>query len=303
MPSFLDLCLDPEHAAEVTLQPIRRFGFDAAIVFSDILMTPFALGRSVRFVEGEGPRLDPIDQNGIAGLAVDRVEAALAPLFETISRVREDLDSDKTLIGFCGAPWTVATYMVAGKGTPDQAPARMLAAREPALFGRLIDRLVEASVTSLTGQLRAGADVVQIFDSWAGILNEPDFDRWSINPAKEIIRRVREIIPGARVIGFPKGAGLRFERYARETGVDAIGIDWTVPLEYAQARLQPVVAVQGNLDPIVLLAGGAALDRAIDALMESLADRRFIFNLGHGILPETPISHVERLVGRVRGTR
>jgi uroporphyrinogen decarboxylase len=300
VPSFLDLCLDPELATEVTLQPIRRFGFDAAIVFSDILMTPFALGRSVRFVEGEGPRLDPIDQDGISALTIDRVATALAPLFETVSRVRKALDPEKALIGFCGAPWTVATYMVAGRGTTDQAPARTFAARQPALFQQLIDRLIEASVISLTGQLRAGADAVQIFDSWAGILNEPDFDRWSIAPTAEVVRRVREAIPGARVIGFPKGAGLRLERYARETRVDAIGIDWTVPLDYARERLQPLVAVQGNLDPIVLLAGGTALDRAIDTLIEGLAGGRFIFNLGHGILPETPIAHVERLVGRVR---
>jgi uroporphyrinogen decarboxylase len=301
VPSFLDLCLDPEHATEVTLQPVRRFGFDAAIVFSDILMTPFALGRRVRFVEGEGPRLDPVDEDGIAGLTVDRVETALAPLFETVSQVRKALDPEKALIGFCGAPWTVATYMVAGRGTPDQAPARTFAARQPALFQRLIDRLIEASVISLTGQLRAGADVVQIFDSWAGILNEPDFDRWSIGPTEEIVGRVRDAVPGARVIGFPKGAGLRLERYARQTGVDAIGIDWTVPLDHARERLQPLVAVQGNLDPIVLLTGGAALDRAVDTLIEDLAGGRFIFNLGHGILPETPIAHVERLVERVRG--
>ncbi len=302
VPSFLDLCLDPDLATEVTLQPIRRFGFDAAIVFSDILMTPFALGRSVRFVEGEGPRLDPIDEPGIAGLAVDRVETALAPLFATVSKVRESLDPDKALIGFCGAPWTVATYMVAGRGTPDQAPARTLAARKTASFQRLIDRLVDASVTSLIGQLHAGADAVQIFDSWAGILNERDFGRWSIGPTVEIVRRVREAVPGARIIGFPKGAGLRLERYARETGVDAVGLDWTVPLDYARERLQPHVAVQGNLDPIVLLAGGDGLDRAIDGLIEGLAGGRFIFNLGHGILPETPIAHVERLVGRVHGT-
>lgn len=301
VPSFLDLCLDPELATEVTLQPIRRFGFDASIVFSDILMTPFALGRNVRFVEGEGPRLDPIDQDGIAGLAMGGVEAALSPVFQTVSRVRHALASDKALIGFCGAPWTVATYMVAGRGTPDQAPARMLASRRPDLFGRLIDRLVEASVISLVGQLRAGADLVQIFDSWAGVLNERDFGRWSIAPTKEIIRQVRDAVPGARIIGFPKGAGLRLERYARETGVDAIGLDWTVPLDFARDRLQPHVAVQGNLDPIVLLAGGDELDRAIDGLIEGLAAGRFIFNLGHGILPETPIAHVERLVGRVRG--
>jgi len=301
--SFLDLCRDPERAAEVTLQPIRRFDFDAAIVFSDILMVPYALGRDVRFLEGEGPRLDPIDAAGIDALDVAPVATALRPLFETLVRVRDSLSPEKTLIGFCGAPWTVATYMVGGRGIPDQAPARLLAAREPALFQTLVDRLVEASAISLAGQLEAGADVVQIFDSWAGILNEEDFDRWSIAPTREIVRRVRALVPGARIIGFPKGAGLRLERYARETGVDGIGIDWTTPLDYARDRLQPVVAVQGNLDPLVLLAGGDRLDRAIDGILAGLAAGRFVFNLGHGILPETPIGHVERLVERVRGHR
>lgn len=303
VPAFLDLCLDPDRATEVTLQPVRRFGFDAAIVFSDILMTPYALGRSVRFVEREGPRLDPIDDRGVGALAVGDVEARLSPLFETVARVRRLLDPERTLIGFCGAPWTVATYMVAGRGTPDQAPARLLAAREPALLQRLIEHLVEASVISLAGQLRAGANVVQIFDSWAGVLNDADFDRWAIAPTAAIVRRLRAMIPGAQVIGFPKGAGLRLERYARRTGVDAVGIDWTVPLDYARGHLQPVVAVQGNLDPIVLMAGGDTLDRAIDGVMASLSGGRFIFNLGHGILPETPIGHVERLVARVRGER
>ena len=299
--SFMGLCLDPEKATEVTLQPIRRFDFDAAIVFSDILMVPYALGRNVRFVEGEGPRLDPIDADGIGVLDTGPVADALRPVFETVAMVRAGLAAEKSLIGFCGAPWTVATYMVAGRGTPDQAPARTLAAREPALFQRLIDRLVDASVVSLAGQLEAGADVVQIFDSWAGVLNEPDFDRWSIAPIREIVTRLRRLVPGARIIGFPKGAGLRLERFARETGVDGIGIDWTTPLDYARDRLQPVAAVQGNLDPIVLLAGGDALDRAVDTILAGLGDGRFIFNLGHGILPETPIPHVERLVARVRG--
>ena len=301
--SFLDLCHDPKRAAEVTLQPIRRFDFDAAIVFSDILMVPLALGRDVRFVEGEGPRLDPIDADGIRSLGAASVATALEPVFETIVRVRDSLATEKTLIGFCGAPWTVATYMVAGRGTPDQAPARMLAAREPEVFQSLIDRLVEASVISLAGQLEAGADVVQIFDSWSGVLNEADFDRWSIAPTREIVRRLRELVPGARIIGFPKGAGLRLERYARETGIDGIGIDWTTPLDHARVRLQPFVAVQGNLDPIVLVAGGPVLDRAIDAILGGLSGRRFIFNLGHGILPETPIGHVEHLVKRVREHR
>ena len=301
--SFLDLCLDPERSTEVTLQPIRRFDFDAAIVFSDILMVPYALGRNVRFVEGEGPRLDPIDAAGIAALDVHPAAAALRPVFETVGLVRSALAPGKSLIGFCGAPWTVATYMVAGRGTPDQAPARKLAAQAPELFQTLIDRLVDTSVISLAGQIEAGADVVQIFDSWAGVLNDHDFDRWSIAPIREIVTRLRALVPDARIIGFPKGAGLRLERFARETGVDGIGIDWTTPLAHARDRLQPLATVQGNLDPIVLLSGGAGLDRAIDAILEGLSGGRFIFNLGHGILPETPIAHVERLVERVRASR
>jgi uroporphyrinogen decarboxylase len=301
--SFLDLCLDPALATEITLQPVRRFGFDAAIVFSDILLVPYALGRRVTFVEGEGPRLDPIDEAGIEQLDPGNLSMKLAPVYETVSRVRAELGLSRALIGFCGAPWTVATYMVAGQGATDQAPARLMAARQPDLFQKLIDRLVDASVLSLAGQVRAGADVVQIFDSWAGILGEADFDRWSIAPAAEIVRRLRQEVPGARIIGFPKGAGLRLERYVRETGIDAVGIDWTVPLGHARERLQPIVAVQGNLDPMVLLAGGEPLDRAIDAILAALCGGRFVFNLGHGILPETPIAHVERLVARVRGAK
>lgn len=298
--SFLDLCYNPAFAAEVTLQPIRRFGFDAAIVFSDILVVPDAFDRGLTFVHGEGPRLDPIDAAGIAALDVSPVRERLAPVFETIRQVRAALDADKSLIGFCGAPWTVATYMVAGRSTPDQAPARLMAATEPEVFQDLIDTLVEASVISLLGQIEAGADVVQIFDSWAGILNEHDFDRWSIAPTVEIVRRVRAAAPDVRIIGFPKGAGFRIERYVAATGIDAVGIDWTVPFDVA-AKLQSQVTVQGNLDPLVLVAGGAALDRAIDAILEALGGGRFIFNLGHGIVPQTPIAHVEHLIARVRG--
>jgi len=298
--SFLDLCLDPVRAAEVTLQPIRRFDFDAAIVFSDILMVPYAFGRSLAFVEGEGPKLDPVDAEAIAGLDVTRVAERLAPIFETVGRVDEALDADRALIGFCGGPWTVATYMVAGRGTADQGPARLMAATQPELFQLLIDRLVEASVISLLGQIRAGADVVQIFDSWAGVLNDEDFDRWCIAPTAAIVRAVRKGAHAIRIIGFPKGAGFRFERYVEATGVDAVGIDWTVPLDVGRNRLQPRAAVQGNLDPLLLVAGGPRLDQAVDAILSALRGGRFIFNLGHGIVPETPIAHVERLIARVR---
>ncbi len=298
--SFLDLCFNPELAATVTLQPIERFGFDAAILFSDILVIPHALGRSVRFVEGEGPRLDPIEAAGVAALTPDNVVEALAPVFGTVRRVRERLADDKALIGFCGAPWTVATYMVAGRGTPDQAPARLMAARDPGLFEALIDVLVEASSRYLIAQLTAGADLIQIFDSWSGTLDEAGFERWCITPTARIVAAVRKAVPEARIIGFPKGAGLRLERYARETGVDAVSIDWTVPLAFARERLQPHVVVQGNLDPMVLLAGGEALDAMIDRILDGLGGGRFIFNLGHGIVPQTPVEHVARLVARVR---
>ncbi len=298
--SFLDLCFNPELAAEVTLQPVRRFDLDAAILFSDILVVPLALGRKLWFVEGEGPRLEPIDEGGIDELDRAGVEARVAPVLETVRRVRQELDDTKTLIGFCGAPWTVATYMVAGRGTSDQAPARRFAIEREAAFARLVDALVEASVAYLVGQIRAGADVVQIFDTWAGVLGEDDFERWCIAPTAEIVKRLKAVAPEARVIGFPKGAGLRLERYVEATGVDGVSIDWTVPLAFARERLQPKVAVQGNLDPLMLVAGGERLDGEIERIVAALSPRRFVFNLGHGIVPATPVAHVERLVERVR---
>lgn len=298
--SFLDLCFDPELASRVTLQPIARFDFDAAILFSDILVVPHALGRKVEFVDGEGPKLEPIDEAGIAALEPGELSEKFKPVLETVSLVRKRLDQGKTLIGFCGAPWTVATYMVAGRGTPDQAPARLMAARTPALFQILINRLASVSADYLIGQLRAGADVVQIFDSWAGVLGEDEFERWCVVPTAAIVREVRAAVPDARIIGFPKGAGLMLDRYIAGTGVDGVGLDWTVPLGLARQWLEGRAVIQGNLDPLMLLAGGKALDKAIDRILESLSGSRFIFNLGHGIMPETPIAHVERLVARVR---
>jgi uroporphyrinogen decarboxylase len=298
--SFLDLCFDPDLAAEVTLQPVVRFDLDAAILFSDILVIPHALGQAVRFVEGEGPRLEPLDEAGIPRLDDWSVAERLAPVLETVSRVRATLAADKTLIGFCGAPWTVATYMIAGRGTPDQAPTRLFAARKPEAFGRLIDRLVAASADYLVAQLHAGADVLQIFDTWAGVLGEEEFERWCLAPTAEIVRRVKGAVPGARIIGFPRNAGLRLERYAEATGIDGLSLDWTVPLAVARDRLQPRVVVQGNLDPMVLVAGGDALARAAERIVATLGRGRFIFNLGHGILPETPPAHVGRLVDLVR---
>jgi len=298
---FLDLCFTPEFAAEVTLQPIRRFNFDAAIIFSDILVIPYALGRSVRFEAGEGPRLDPLATPGEIGtLATQANFDQLEPVFEALRRVRRELAPDIALIGFCGAPWTVATYMVAGHGTPDQAPARMLAYRHPDTFARIIDVLVENSIHYLVGQLKAGADCLQIFDTWAGVLPPREFARWSIEPTRRIVAGVRQQVPGARIIGFPRGAGGMLPAYIEQTGVDAVSIDWATEPSMIRERVQSRVAVQGNLDPLALITGGAALDRAVDDVLESFGKGRMIFNLGHGILPETPISHVEQMVARVR---
>lgn len=300
-PSFLDLCYTPEAATEVTLQPIRRFGFDAAILFSDILVVPDALGQPVRFEQGEGPRLAPLSGGAaIAALTPERVASHLSPVFETVERVRAGLPDEVTLLGFCGAPWTVATYMIAGQGTPDQRPARMMAYGEPELFQKLIDILVEASADYLIRQLRAGADAIQIFDTWAGVLDEEGFQRWAIEPTRRIVDAVRAEIPGTRVIGFPRGAGARAKAYVEGTGIDAIGLDWTMPLAFARDSLQPVTAVQGNVDPLALLSGGRALDESVDRILETLSAGRLIFNLGHGILPETPIAHVESMLNRVR---
>ena len=299
--SFLKLCFTPEWAAEVTLQPVRRFGFDAAILFSDILVIPYALGRELRFVEGEGPRLDPLtDAAAVARLPAKAAAEKLAPIYETVARVKAELPPQTALIGFCGAPWTVATYMIAGQGTSDQAPARLFAYQQPETFARLIEILVDSSVDYLTAQLEAGADAVQIFDTWAGVLPPPQFERWCMAPTQQIVARLRKNIPNARVIGFPRGAGMAARLYAEATGINAIGLDWTVDLAFARDVLQSRLAVQGNLDPLVLRAGGAALDRDVEAIMDALADGPFIFNLGHGILPDTPIGHVERMLERVR---
>jgi len=298
---FLDLCFTPEYAAEVTLQPIRRFNFDAAIIFSDILVIPHALGRSVRFEAGEGPRLDPLDRPEQVGMLSARADfRKLEPVYEALRRVRRELDPTIALIGFCGAPWTVATYMVAGQGTPDQAPARMMAYRHPEAFSQIIDVLVENSIQYLLGQLAAGADVLQIFDTWAGVLPPREFERWSIAPTKRIVQGVRARVPDAKIIGFPRGAGAMLPAYVDATGVDAVSIDWAAEPSLIRERVQTRVAIQGNLDPLALIAGGAALDRAIDDVLANFAGGRLIFNLGHGIQPETPIAHVEQMMKRVR---
>ena len=298
---FLDLCFTPEFAAEVTLQPIRRFNFDAAIIFSDILVIPYALGRDVRFEVGEGPRLDPLDTPDKVGtLSASADFSRLEPVYEALRRVRGELDPKIALIGFCGAPWTVATYMVAGQGTPDQAPARMMAYRHPEAFAKIIDTIVENSIEYLLGQLKAGADVLQIFDTWAGILPPREFQRWSVEPTKRIVAGVRKQVPDAKIIGFPRGAGALLPSYIEATRVDAVSIDWAAEPSLIRNKVQSRVAVQGNLDPLVLITGGEALDRAIDDVLANFAAGRLIFNLGHGIQPETPIAHVEQMVKRVR---
>jgi uroporphyrinogen decarboxylase len=299
---FLDLCFNPELAAEVTLQPVRRFGFDAAILFSDILVVPLALGRKVWFVEGEGPRLEPLaSAQALTSVRREMDGDVLLPIYETVRRVKAELTSKTTLIGFCGAPWTVATYMIAGQGTPDQSPAKTLAAREEKAFQGLIDCLVDASAEYLTRQLEAGADVVQIFDTWAGSLPADDFERWSVQPTKRLVEKLRAKRPGAKVIGFPRGAGRKIPRYVGETGVDAVSLESGIDRLFAREEIQTRVPVQGNVDPQVLLAGGAGLDREVDAVMEAFSGGPFIFNLGHGILPTTPITHVEQMLKRVRG--
>jgi uroporphyrinogen decarboxylase len=299
--SFLDLCFTPELATEVTLQPIRRFGFDAAILFSDILVVPHTLGRTVTFEAGEGPRLEPLDDAGkLNGLASEADEKVFAPVYEAVRRVKRELPPNVALLGFCGAPWTVATYMVAGRGTPDQAPARLMAYREPQAFARMIDILVSVSSRYLIEQLRAGADAVQIFDTWAGVLPPAEFARWCVAPVQKIISKVRAEVPDAKIIGFPRGAGAWLAGYVNAVPINAVSIDWTAEPGFIRKHVQSKIAVQGNLDPLVLLVGGAALDRAIDEILENFSQGPFIFNLGHGILPETPIADVEQTLRRIR---
>jgi len=297
--SFLDLCYNPDLAVEVTLQPIRRFGFDASILFSDILVVPHALGRDLRFEEGRGPMMTPINLGDIDRLAVDGFHEHLEPVYETVRRLRAELPPETTLIGFCGAPWTVATYMIAGHGTPDQAPARLFGYRNPEAIQRLLAVLARQSGEYLVRQIDAGADTVQIFDSWSGVLDEECFRRWCIEPVAEIVRIVRTAHPDVPIIGFPKGAGSLYDHYRSMTGVDALGLDWSVPVTQAR-RLQAQGAIQGNLDPLRLVAGGQSLDNGVRAILEALGDGPLVFNLGHGITPEAPVEHVERMVQLVR---
>lgn len=297
----MDFCFNPDMAAEATLQPIRRFGFDGAILFSDILVVPQALGQNVSFEAGEGPRLDPIETpEGLARLASEIDLSVLAPVFETIRRVKASLPAETTFLGFCGAPWTVASYMIAGRGTPDQAPARLFAYRHPDAFQKLIDLLTESSIAYLLEQAKAGVEAVQIFDSWAGVLPAREFQRWCLEPVAKIARAVKANAPHLRVIAFPRGSGAYLSSCADIADFDAIGLDTSVDPVWAAKSVQSKKPVQGNLDPLALLAGGAALDRAVKDILAALADGPHVFNLGHGILPPTPIAHVERVLDIIR---
>lgn len=299
---FLDLCYNPDFAVEVTLQPIRRFGFDAAILFSDILVVPHALGRDLRFEEGIGPRMTPLGVGEIEALDPSGFHERLAPVYETVARLRAELPDETALIGFCGAPWTIATYMIAGQGTPDQAPARLFGYKNQQAFLRLLDIIARQSAEYLIRQIDAGADAVQIFDSWSGVLDEPSFEAWCVKPMATIVDLVRARHPHVPIIGFPKGAGLFYDGYRKATGVTALGLDWTVPMGQARA-LQVEGPVQGNLDPMRLLAGGKALEDGVEAILAGLGAGPLIFNLGHGITPQTPVGHVEAMVKQVREAR
>ncbi|MFQ5783655.1 MAG: uroporphyrinogen decarboxylase [Alphaproteobacteria bacterium] len=302
--SFLDLCYTPELAAEATLQPVKRFGLDAAILFSDIMVVPDALGVELTFEEGEGPRLTPLrNARDIDGLSVARLDERLAPVYRAVERVAGTLPDGVTLIGFAGAPWTLASYMIEGRTSRDFAATKRWAFGDPDGFQRLIDILVEAIVASLVGQADHGAEVVQLFDSWAGVLSESGFRRWVIEPTRTAVARFRAVCPEVPVIGFARGAGLMLESYAEETGVDAVGLDTAVPVAWAANVVQPKVTVQGNLDPACLLAGGVAMRAEIERILEALASGPFVFNLGHGVLPRTPLDNVALLVETVRNWR
>ena len=303
VPGFLDLCFNPALATEATLQPIRRYALDAAILFSDILVVAYGLGRPVSFREGEGPVLDPIRSAAeVKALALDGFDERVAPVYETVRRVKTVLSASTALIGFAGAPWTVATYMVEGGSSRDFATVRRWALSEPESFGDLIDGITEATIRYLADQITAGAEVVQLFDSWAGVLPEHAFRRWVIEPTRRIVAALKETAPKVPVIGFPRGAGLMYRAYFAETGVRALGLDAMVPLAIARKALQPMGPVQGNLDPLLVVIGGAAMEQAALDVRRALGEGPFIFNLGHGLVPETPPEHVAALVELVRRT-
>lgn len=301
--NFLHFCYSPDLAVEVTLQPLRRYGLDAAILFSDILVVPDALGQKVEFVSGHGPQLEPIKcmADLEATIQTDGFQNHLKPVYETVRRLSKEIPQETALIGFAGAPWTVATYMVEGKGSKDYAEVRSIAYQDPVFFQRLIDILVENTAAYLIEQVNNGAEVLQLFDSWAGVLSEQQFVKWSIEPMAEIVKRIRKVHPNVHIIGFPRGAGPMYVRYVKETGVDAVSLDHTLPLEWVRDNLQPLVTVQGNMDNLLLVAGGDAMEAEVKRILEILGSGPFIFNLGHGIVPQTPPEHVARLVQLVRG--
>ncbi len=298
---FLDLCYSPDLATEVTLQPLRRYDLDAAILFADILLIPQALGQNLKFVEGEGPRLEPVkDATDLDRLRLDGCADHLAPVMETVRRLSQALPAHVALIGFAGAPWTVATYMVAGQGTDDQGPARMMAYRQPELFGKLIDLLVQATADYLLAQVKAGAEIIQIFDTWAGSLPQAEFDKWVIAPTRKLVALLRQGAPGIPVIGFARGAGMGHGIYAKTTGVDAISVETQMAPSAMADLAGQGIAVQGNIDPLALVAGGPCLDHAVDELLGAMKGHRHILNLGHGIVPQTSPDHVSQLIDRAR---
>ncbi|TQF78971.1 uroporphyrinogen decarboxylase [Elioraea sp. Yellowstone] len=300
-PDFLRFCLTPKLATEVTLQPIRRFGLDGAILFSDILVPPFALGHGVRFVEGEGPVLERVTSRAqVEALDLSRARGVWAPVMETVRRLRGALPPGVTLIGFAGAPFTVAAYMVEGGGSRDFAEARRMAFAEPGLFGALVARLEEATIDYLSAQVEAGAEALMLFDSWAGVLSPAQFRRWVIEPTARIAAALRARFPAVPLIGFPRGAGPMLGDYAEGTGAQAVGLDTALPAAWAARILPAGVTGQGNLDPMALVAGGAALAEEVATLMRAVAGRPWVVNLGHGIVPQTPPEHVAELVALVR---
>lgn len=301
--SFWKMCMSPDLATEITLQPIRRFGFDAAIIFSDILVIPYALGQTVRFEDGVGPVLERYP--GYDGLVPDPVtwKERLLPVYRALEQTRRGLSSEKALIGFAGAPWTLAAYMLEGRGSPDQRAARLFGYSRRDDFSRLLDRLGDAVASHLVWQLEHGADAVQLFDSWAGGLPDHEFSDWVIGPTTKIVAAVRNAVPHARIIGFPRAATQgQYERYAGETGVNCVGVDTATSISWAISKFGKDIAVQGNLDPVALIAGGGALDEAVDRILAAGRRHSVIFNLGHGVLQETPVEHVARVVDRVRGS-
>ncbi|MBC8338660.1 MAG: uroporphyrinogen decarboxylase [Alphaproteobacteria bacterium] len=300
--NFLEFCYSPDLAVEVTLQPLRRYQLDAAIMFCDILVIPDALGQNVQFLEGEGPVLDPVRTvDAVSRLSAERLHEHLAPVYETISRLSREIPEETALIGFSGAPWTNAVYMVEGRGGTNCGVIRNWAEQAPEDFQVLIDLLVDSTSEYLIRQVESGAEIIQLFDSWAGVLSEDQFRRWSIEPTRRIVERLKQSCPGVPVIGFPRNAGPLSEAYVRETGVHGVSLDQDTDPEWIAKTLQPLCTVQGNLDNKVLVTGGEALDRAVLKILETLSGGPFIFNLGHGVLPETPPEHVGRVAELVLG--